>query len=140
MRRLSAAPSLFALSLSLLAFSLALAACTDREAPPSSKDDVAEVAQPVRDRVERWLRRHGYLDERAAEERSNETAEPSAIDGCTQLALAGGAVLARPSPSPSDTKDADLERRERRFSATCDGFDVPCAVRLAPIAALDASG
>jgi hypothetical protein len=101
------------------------------EAPPSSKDDVAEVAQRVQGRAVRWLRRHGYLDERAAQDRSNETAEPSAIDGCVQLALAAGAFLARPSPSPNDTKDADLGRRERRFSATCDGFDVHCAVRLA---------
>src|SRR4051794_31904067 len=51
-----------------------------------------------------------------------------AIDGCMQLALTGapssrGLRLRR-------TKDADLERRERRFSATCDGFDVHCAVRL----------
>jgi hypothetical protein len=30
-----------------------------------------------------------------------------------------------------DTADADLERRERRFSAACDGFDVHCAVRIA---------
>jgi hypothetical protein len=101
------------------------------EAPPSSKDDVAEVAQRVRDRALRWLRRKGYLDERAAEERSNEAAEPSALDGCMQLALAGGAFLARPPASPNDKVDADLERRERRFSAACDGFDVHCAVRLA---------
>jgi Putative transposase/Transposase zinc-binding domain len=101
------------------------------EAPPPSKDDVAEVAQRVRDRAVRWLHRHGYLDERAAEERGNEAAEPSAIDGCTQLALAGGAFLARPAASPNDTTDADLDRRARRFSATCDGFDVHCAVRLA---------
>jgi hypothetical protein len=100
------------------------------EAPPSSKD-VAEVAQRVRDRAVRWLRRHHYLDERAAEERSIEAAEPSAIDGCVQLALAGGAFLARPQASPNDRTDADLERRERRFSATCDGFDVHCAVRIA---------
>jgi hypothetical protein len=38
------------------------------EAPPRSKDDVAEVAQRVRDRAVRWLRRKGYLDKRAAEE------------------------------------------------------------------------
>jgi hypothetical protein len=101
------------------------------EAPPSSKDDVAEVAQRVRDRAVRWLRRKGYLDERAAEERGNEAAEPSALAGCMQLALAGGAFLARPPPSLKDEADADLERRERRFSATCDGFDVHCAVRLA---------
>jgi hypothetical protein len=101
------------------------------EAPPSSKDDVTEVAQRVRDRSVLWLRRRGYLDERPAEDRRNEAAEPSAIDGCMQLALAGGAFLARPPPSPNSRTDADLERRERRFSATCDGFDVPCPVRLA---------
>jgi hypothetical protein len=88
-------------------------------------------AKRVRDRAVRWLRRKGYLDERAAEERSNEVAEPSALDGCMQLALAGGAFLARPPSSPNDRTDADLERRERRFWASCDGFDVHCAVRLA---------
>ena len=46
-----------------------------------------------------------------------------------QLALAGGAFLARPF-APKDNPDADLERRERRFSASCDGFDVHCAVRI----------
>jgi hypothetical protein len=66
------------------------------EAPPPSKENVGEVARRVRDRALRWLRRRGYLDERAAEERSNETATPSAIEACTQLALAGGAFLARP--------------------------------------------
>jgi hypothetical protein len=69
------------------------------EAPAPSKDDVSEVAKRVRERAVRWLRRHGYVDERAAEERSNETPEPSAaLDACTQLALAGGAFLARPFP------------------------------------------
>ena len=48
-----------------------------------------------------------------------------------QLALAGGAFLARPPASPNDRTDADLERRERRFWASCDGFDVHCAVHLA---------
>jgi hypothetical protein len=48
------------------------------------------------DRAVRWLGRKGYIDQRAAEDRSNETPEPSAIEACTQLALAGGAFLARP--------------------------------------------
>ncbi|WP_437987902.1 transposase [Sorangium sp. So ce117] len=101
------------------------------EAPAPSKDDVSEVAKRVRERAVRWLRRHGYVDERAAEERSNETPEPSAaLDACTQLALAGGAFLARPL-APREKSDADLNHKERRFSATCDGFDVHCAVRLA---------
>jgi hypothetical protein len=77
-----------------------------------------------------WLRRRGYLDERAAEERCNEPAEPEALDGCMQLALAGGSFLARPV-EPKGNPDADMERRERRFSASCDGFDVHCAVRIA---------
>jgi len=134
-------PQIFGGSLNLHPHIHTLAACgvfekTDQgvrfhDAPPPSTDDVAEVARRVRDRAVRWLRRHGYLDERTAEERGNETAELSAIDRCTQLALAGGAFLARPSASPDDTSDADLDRRERRFSAVCDGFDVHCAVRLA---------
>lgn len=77
----------------------------------------------------RWLERHGYVDERAAEDRGNEPAEPSAIEGCKQLALAGGTFLAKPGEAKVDP-NADLDRRERRFSATCDGFDVPCAVRI----------
>ncbi len=99
------------------------------EAPPPSKDDVAEVAKRVRDRAVKWLRRHHHLDERAAEERSNEATEPSAIEGCTQLALAGGAFLSRPF-DPNENPNADLHRKERRFSAVCDGFDVHCAVRI----------
>jgi hypothetical protein len=100
------------------------------DAPPPSKDDVGEVARRVRDRALLWLRRRAYLDERAAEERSNETVVPSALDACTQLALAGGAFLARPFQH-KDNPDAALERRERRFSAACYGFDVHCAVRIA---------
>jgi hypothetical protein len=34
------------------------------ETPPPSKHDVGEVAQRVRDRAVRWLRRRGYLDVR----------------------------------------------------------------------------
>ncbi|XYI00082.1 hypothetical protein ACMHYB_10165 [Sorangium sp. So ce1128] len=101
------------------------------EAPAPSKDDVGEVVRRVRDRALRWLRRKGYIDERVAEDRSNETPEPSAIEACTQLALAGGAFLARPGEHPKENRDADLDRKERRFSATCDGFDVHYAVRIA---------
>jgi hypothetical protein len=42
-----------------------------------------------------------------------------------------GAFLARPfEPRAAPAADADLERRERRFSATCDGNGVHCAVRI----------
>src|SRR6185503_6560891 len=83
------------------------------EAPPPSKDDVDEVARRVRTRALRWFRRHGYLDERAVDERCHEPAEPDALQGCMQLALAGGAFLAR-KEEPKANPDADMERRERR--------------------------
>jgi Putative transposase. len=94
------------------------------QTPPPSKDDVDEVARRVRDRALRWLRRPSYLDERAAEERGNEPREPDALQGCMQLALAGGAFLARPA-APKRNPDADMERRERRFSASCSSG--PCS-------------
>jgi hypothetical protein len=87
----------------------------------------------VRNRAVRWLGRKGYIDRRAAEDRGHETPEPSAIEACTQLALAGGAFLARPQEEGEERHDgdADLDRKERRFSARCDGFDVHGAVRIA---------
>src|SRR5262249_5885543 len=103
------------------------------EVPPPSPDDRAQAARRVRDRAVRWLGRKGYIDRHAAEDRGNETLEPSAIEACTQLALAGGAFLARPEDDGDDRHDgdADFDRKERRFSARCDGFDVHCAVRIA---------
>ena len=101
-----------------------------REAPPPSKADVAEVAQRVRDRAARWLHRHGYIDERAAEERGNDPTDRAALDGCQQLAVARGTFLARPAAAKPDP-GAARDRKERRFSASCDGFDIHCAVRIA---------
>jgi hypothetical protein len=64
------------------------------EAPPPSKDDVAEVARRVRDRALGWLRRHGYLDERAAVARARDAeatgpgGEAEDVHGCVFLACA----------------------------------------------------
>jgi len=41
----------------------------------------------------KWLRRRGLLDERRAEERSNEAPELSPIEACMQLSLFGGTFL-----------------------------------------------
>jgi hypothetical protein len=56
------------------------------EAPAPSKDDVSEVAKRVRERAVRWLRRHGYVDQRAAEELSGSLAE--AVCGAATVVLA----------------------------------------------------
>jgi hypothetical protein len=106
-------------------------------------------AGPRVEHVEATRRRRGahrlrrppahYLDERAAEERGNEAAEPSTIDGCTQLALAGGAFLARPAASPNDTTDADLDRRVRRFRRRATGSMCIALCASRPAMSRDAS-
>jgi hypothetical protein len=53
------------------------------------KADVADVAERVHERALRWLRKHKYLDARAAEDRSNEPSAPTPIEGFASLALGG---------------------------------------------------
>ena len=67
---------------------------------------------------------------RPAEERGNDTPALSPLEAYTELALAGGAFLARPAPPP-ERHERDFERKDKRFAASCDGFDVHCAVRIA---------
>src|SRR5207247_11323870 len=100
------------------------------EAPPPSKADLEPLVVRVHDRALVWLRRHGYLDDRAAEERGNDTKQPAPMDAFAALALAGGSVVGRPS-APGHEQDAAFEHKERRFSASRHGFDVHCAVRIA---------
>ena len=100
------------------------------EAPPPAKADVDDVARRVHDRALAWLRRHRYLEERPAEDRSNEPATETLIDALARLALAGGTFVCRPFPAAERAGDEDMDRKEPRFSATCNGFDVPFAVRV----------
>ena len=100
------------------------------EALPPAKTDVAGVVRRVHDRAVVWLRKHRYLDERPAEDRGNEPPAVTPVEGLARLALAGGAFLGRPF-TPKDRADETLDRKEPRFSATYNGFDVHCAVRLA---------
>ena len=71
-----------------------------------------------------------YLDERPAEERSNQATEPTPLDAFANLALGGGTFLGKPFAKPP-RDDARFENKERRFSAAHGGFDVHCAVRIA---------
>ena len=100
------------------------------EAPPPAQTDVADVARRVHDRALVWLRRHRYLDERPAEDRGNEPAADTPVDALARLALAGGTFLGRPF-APRESADETMDRKEPRFSAKHNGFDVHCAVRIA---------
>ena len=101
------------------------------EAPAPEKADVEDVAQRVHDRALRWLRTHHDLDERPAEERSNEPPAQTPLDAFALLALTGGTFLGKPFVPREVDPDRPHERKEKRFSASCNGFDVHCAVRLA---------
>jgi hypothetical protein len=106
-----------------------------RSAAPPSQVAIERVARRVHDRAIRWLTRHGHLDARRAEERGNDVAEPSALDGCAQLALRQGAFAAIDEDGVEESEEDDAgslgEKRQKRFTAVVDGFNVHAAVRVA---------
>src|SRR4051812_25889012 len=98
------------------------------ETPPPSKVELDDVVRCVHARASAWLRRHGYLDERSAE--GNVAAEPTAIDCFAALALAGRTFLGRPASAEPRKQDDVFAKKERRFSASYQGFDLHRAVRV----------
>ena len=89
--------------------------------------DLQAIAQRVHKRVTAWLRRHGYLDDRPLEERSNEAAEQGALEACAEVAMQRGAF------AKLDAKDAAAEAVEAatnggppklRFAAEHAGFNL----------------
>jgi hypothetical protein len=65
----------------------------------------------------RWLRRRGLLDERAAEDRSNEAPELSPLEACMQLSLFGSTYVRL----AGDGSAVPLAREEARFRAAGKG-------------------
>jgi hypothetical protein len=55
-----------------------------------STSDVAAVAGRVEQRMRRWLRRRGLIDERPVEERSNEAPALSPVEACLLASLFAG--------------------------------------------------
>jgi hypothetical protein len=72
--------------------------------------DVAAVVGRVEKRMLRWLRRRGLIDERAAEERSNEAPALSPLSACMQASLFAG-EFARVQQSEPRQEDDDAEAR-----------------------------
>jgi hypothetical protein len=99
-----------------------------------SREALDRVVQRVRDRAFRWLRRRGLLDDRPAEERSNEAPERSALDACAEAALRGGrfVTIDRDVAAPADDGvEARFEPKRRGpLTAELDGFNVQAAVRI----------
>ena len=88
-----------------------------REGPAPTRADIADVAARVEKHTRRWLRRRGLLDERAAEDRSNEAPELAPLEACMQLSLFGSTHVRL----AGDGAPAPLAREEARFRAASKG-------------------
>ncbi|MCC6553076.1 MAG: transposase, partial [Polyangiaceae bacterium] len=108
------------------------AAPCGRGAP--TEDDLAHIVRRIRDRSLRWLKKHGILDLRPAEERSNEAPDAGALDACADIALRGGLLVRLDDDGPARSEDADdrrfAPRRRSPFTAELDGFNLQAAVRI----------
>ncbi len=104
---------------------------TFEEGPAPSRDDIAAVAARVEKRMTRWLRRRGLVDERAAEERSNEATDLSPLEACMQMSLFGSTFLRL----AADGAPGPLEERIRASAkgtwvAEASGFNVHAGVTV----------
>jgi hypothetical protein len=107
-------------------------AATFHEGPAPSREDIAAVAARVQARMIRWLRRRALIDERPAEERSNEAPEPSPLEACMQMSLFGGAFLrlaADGTPGPVDEARFATGTKSL-WAAEAEGFNIHAGVAL----------
>lgn len=100
--------------------------------------DAAElqgIVQRVYTRVTSWLRRHGYIDDKPLEGRSNEAPEQGALEACAEVAMQRGAFAqldAKDAFAPDDTtRTSKDEPAKLRFAADYKGFNVHAGVHIA---------
>jgi hypothetical protein len=103
-------------------------AVTFHEGPAPSGEEIAAIAARVAKRMARWMRRRQLLDERPAEERSNEAPELSPLEACMQMSLFGGTFL-RLAEDGAPLGEADDHERFRKrgkspWSAEVLGFNI----------------
>ena len=105
-----------------------------REGPAPTRADIADVAARVEKRMCRWLRRRGLLDERAAEDRSNEALELSPLEACMQMSLFGSTYvrLAKDgAPVPLAGEEARFRAAGKgQWVAEASGFNVHAGVTV----------
>ncbi len=81
----------------------------------------------------RWLRRRGFLDERPAEDRSNEAHDPTRLEACMQMSLFGGVFLrlaADGTRVPADEPRFSRAGTKSPWAAEVSGFNVHAGVTV----------
>jgi len=108
---------------------------TFHEGRAPSTSDVAAVAARVEKRMRRWLRRRGLVDEREAEDRSNEAPALSPMEACMQASLFSGELLRveekeRPPEEPEAGEARFWAQKKSPWSAEVGGFNVHAGVMI----------
>lgn len=100
--------------------------------PCPSRADIASVAGRAAERMKRWLRRRGLLDERAEEERSNEAVEVTPLEACMQLSLMGGSFVRLSDRGEGHTEDEARLRGAKKspWAAEALGTNVHAGVTM----------
>ncbi len=100
-------------------------------APPPETIELQAIARRVGERSMAWLRRHGHLGDRVTEARSNEVADPSAIDACADIALQRGAFVKLAADDDDRDGSDDGGAPKLRFAAEHEGFNLHAGVHIA---------
>ncbi|XXT23937.1 transposase [Sorangium sp. So ce429] len=105
---------------------------TFHEERSPSREEVAGIAARVAKRMMRWLRRRGLVDERPAEDRSNEVPELSPLEAYMQLSLFGGTFLRLADDGTPVSLDEERFRIGARSprAAEVSGFNVHAGVTV----------
>jgi hypothetical protein len=99
------------------------------EAPPA-REELDAIARRVRDRSWTWLRRHGYLDERPLDDRSNEPPAQTAIDACAAIAIGRGQLATLPDAEAGYDDHEEAAHGKPALAVEHDGFNLHAGVRI----------
>jgi hypothetical protein len=100
-----------------------------RAAPPPRREELDQIVRCAQKRAEAWLRRHGYLDERPVEDRSDEPPVQTALDACVSVAMARG-QMATLSKEDEPANDQRFAPGKTSVAVERDGFNLHAGVRI----------
>jgi hypothetical protein len=101
-----------------------------RPASAPTSEELEAIVARVQRRAEAWLRRHGYLDVRPLEERSNELPTQTALDACAAIAMGRGQVATLPNADAPDDQESAPDKPAVAVAFDRDGFNLHAGVRI----------
>jgi hypothetical protein len=98
-------------------------------ARPPMRDELGGIVRRVQKRAQAWLRRHGHLDERPLEDRSNEAPEQTALNACASIAMARGQMATLANENEPEHDHSSLPGKTS-VAVDRDGFNLHAGVRI----------